>query len=651
MRKLKEQTKRLNEESDNLKKSHREKEDLLMSLTDKYSSFDGIDLDALKAELLKHQEELSRYGKELRDHDERISDLEKQVKSGNSTINGVSITSDPLTGPRTSNNILDPHSASELLHESDKRHLSDSMHGESDPTYRGVFDDRRNASFMKELEERLNNLELKSDNDEERLSNLEKKSDSYDERLNNLENKSDSNDNKLKDLARKLDRVEDIVQSSNREDMLKDLARKIAALEDVTRGLDDRSSKNETDIQQIKDDIALLRKVIKQMEDVLRQKVDADDFDALRSLLQSMGTTGGSSGAPASAIPTKDLNMLKDLKRKYDEMEQSLKGITSFNPDSLTDILNRLAKLENAIKHKAEQRDLDELRELFNKLGVDFSRLERWLKEMESRGFGGKSGGEPVESSASSNASVDSSKLNIFVRRLSTVEDIIQNLNIPPGCDLTKIMEEMNRLSAGLKELRDMLDRLMKEMNSRFKDMYDRASNKDEFLKLLKELEDRLNEKIIEIADAMGKKFADKGDTKKALKYLERLIREYIESFKERKEGDDAMLARKPLGGWSCASCEKNLETLMGRKAPYQPWAKMPYRDPADRIARVGPGFSRMLATVQPEMLSNRTRTSQYRAHSPITPPQETEEFEGNPAEVVSLPPVRGADRPQSQQS
>lgn len=86
----------------------------------------------------------------------------------------------------------------------------------------------------------------------------------------------------------------------------------------------------------------------------------------------------------------------------------------------------------------------------------------------------------------------------------------------------------------------------------------------------------------------------------------------------------------------------------MGRKAPYQPWAKMPYRDPADRIARVGPGFSRMLATVQPEMLSNRTRTSQYRAHSPITPPQETEEFEVNP---VSLPPVRGTDRPPSQQS
>jgi len=27
---------------------------------------------------------------------------------------------------------------------------------------------------------------------------------------------------------------------------------------------------------------------------------------------------------------------------------------------------------------------------------------------------------------------------------------------------------------------------------------------------------------------------------------------------------DDAMFARKPLGGWSCASCEKNLINLQG---------------------------------------------------------------------------------------
>ena len=52
-------------------------------------------------------------------------------------------------------------------------------------------------------------------------------------------------------------------------------------------------------------------------------------------------------------------------------------------------------------------------------------------------------------------------------------------------------------------------------------------------------------------------------------------------------DGDDAMFARKPLGGWSCASCEKGLINLYGLMAEYYPWNRFPLRDPQDRIARV----------------------------------------------------------------
>mmetsp|Transcript_32449 Transcript_32449/g.32152 ORF Transcript_32449/g.32152 Transcript_32449/m.32152 type:complete len:183 (-) Transcript_32449:28-576(-) len=180
----------------------------------------------------------------------------------------------------------------------------------------------------------------------------------------------------------------------------------------------------------------------------------------------------------------------------------------------------------------------------------------------------------------------------------------------------------------------------MKELNDLFSGF---ASQED-----LKNLEKSLQEKVIAVCDAMGKKFADKTDTKKALKYLERLIREIYESpGKERRDGEDAMLAKKPLGGWSCASCEKQLEKLAGRVANYQPWNKMPHRDPADRIARAGPGFSRMLATVNPEMLSNRTRTSHYHAQSPINSHFE-EDIPANSSDMINLPPVHKGERPTS---
>mmetsp|Transcript_23842 Transcript_23842/g.3965 ORF Transcript_23842/g.3965 Transcript_23842/m.3965 type:complete len:85 (+) Transcript_23842:1437-1691(+) len=78
-----------------------------------------------------------------------------------------------------------------------------------------------------------------------------------------------------------------------------------------------------------------------------------------------------------------------------------------------------------------------------------------------------------------------------------------------------------------------------------------------------------------------------------------------LESTKVVAEGTDAMLATKHLG-WNCASCTKNLEKLQGRKAAYYAWNRMPFRDPVDHISRVGPGFSRMLASVNPEQIQAR---------------------------------------------
>lgn len=50
---------------------------------------------------------------------------------------------------------------------------------------------------------------------------------------------------------------------------------------------------------------------------------------------------------------------------------------------------------------------------------------------------------------------------------------------------------------------------------------------------------------------------------------------------------EDAMFTKKPLGGMSCASCEKNIINLHGIKADYTPWNRFPFRDPSERIARV----------------------------------------------------------------
>lgn len=70
------------------------------------------------------------------------------------------------------------------------------------------------------------------------------------------------------------------------------------------------------------------------------------------------------------------------------------------------------------------------------------------------------------------------------------------------------------------------------------------------------------------------------------------------------------MFNRKHICGYACASCEKDLVNLYGKKVEYTPWSKLPFRDPSERIARVGQGFSKMLSIINPDQL---TRYDQMR--------------------------------------
>ena len=56
------------------------------------------------------------------------------------------------------------------------------------------------------------------------------------------------------------------------------------------------------------------------------------------------------------------------------------------------------------------------------------------------------------------------------------------------------------------------------------------------------------------------------------------------------------MFSKKPFGPVACASCEKNITNLYGQPADYLAYKKLPFRDPGERIARYGQGFSKILS-------------------------------------------------------
>jgi uncharacterized protein with PIN domain len=90
-----------------------------------------------------------------------------------------------------------------------------------------------------------------------------------------------------------------------------------------------------------------------------------------------------------------------------------------------------------------------------------------------------------------------------------------------------------------------------------------------------------------EMEQAMGTSLKSKGDLVWMKRQL-RQLRELINKLQIADKQDDGMFTR-------CASCDKNLVNLQAKIADYSNWKGMPFRDPKERIATMGHGFSRLL--------------------------------------------------------
>lgn len=184
--------------------------------------------------------------------------------------------------------------------------------------------------------------------------------------------------------------------------------------------------------------------------------------------------------------------------------------------------------------------------------------------------------------------------------RIDKLELLIQNLGTGTGEGMD--MSLFKDLEGKIQLLRDDFEKFKNDVLSWLKELQDLLNQKAD-IDMLKELEKELLQRIEDLVNAFTKQFADKNETKKALKALEKQIKNLYELLMSRQSPskDDAMFSKRPLLGNSCASCEKDLVNLQGIQADYTPWKQFPFRDPNDRIAKVGQGFSRMLSMMKPE--------------------------------------------------
>ena len=282
-----------------------------------------------------------------------------------------------------------------------------------------------------------------------------------------------------------------------------------------------------------------------------------------------------------------DLKFLKDIAKRVSVLESSIKIIIQ-NMNSLDQIKDDLLKLSNEMQLKTPQKDFYDLNDKVNVQAAILNNLKDNYDRLQDE------------------VNKHSTDLNFLLKKLesinSTVIKLKEGLNengsgvVQGGIfdenkyvELATFNSFLKSYESEISKIKFQIEELRRYLNDLNEIVKTKASEED-----MRNFETLINSKIEELRLLCNKKFADKIDTSKSLKYLDAQIKHIVDVYIKRMEkGDNWLLAKKPVGGFTCASCEAYIGELK-EKNDYLAWNKYPMRE-NDKAYRIGNGFSRML--------------------------------------------------------
>ena len=286
-----------------------------------------------------------------------------------------------------------------------------------------------------------------------------------------------------------------------------------------------------------------------------------------------------------------DIELLKDLSKKVIEIEKYLKAnFKNFNPN---EIIERLNKLEEEMLKKANKYDLNEINEklaLYDEnekdINLKLDTLQQYNEKLR----------EDMKNIIK--------KIEYFAGELNRLMEEVENRDKGKGSsfDASKLVD-INSFNDNKKDVNKKFDKIrlsFEEIAKNLDDILEKLSHtpsdKDfaQFQTIIKNM-------IDELKIHNNKKFADKSETNKTLKFIETQIKSINETLTRRSEGaDNWLLAKKPLNNF-CASCESIIRGELDKRSEYIPWNRYPNRE--DKSYRLGHGFSRMLQMLTDDKL------------------------------------------------
>jgi uncharacterized protein YoxC len=358
---------------------------------------------------------------------------------------------------------------------------------------------------------------------------------------------------------------------SNYENLLNEMQRKIEQLTNkINQGPDFSNIKKEFD------------KKLKDLEEKLNSNID---LFLNKEPTEPSGPT----------LKSEDLTMIKDLRRRIGELETFVSD--SINRINADDMKRRINILETEMGKKATKYEILELQEKLKS-------LDEYLKDLNFKVDSLQQFTEKIRLDLSQIIkkieflSGEYSKL-AFNKGGKSADDGRTAVDLSKFIDLYSFNENKKDVNNKFEKVRLGFEDLSREIEEILSKLSHTPTDKDfsQFQSIIKNLIDDLKINC-------NKKYADKFETSKSIKFLETQIKTIHDQFNKKNEvGDNWLLAKKPINNYVCASCEANIRGELDKRTEFVPWNRYPIRD--DKAYRLGHGFSRMLQMVNEDIIKS----------------------------------------------
>ena len=341
--------------------------------------------------------------------------------------------------------------------------------------------------------------------------------------------------------------------------------------------------KSKPDFSNIKKDF---EKKLKDLEEKLNSKLD---------LFLNNTNNENEDKEKANKEKNEILSLIKELRKRIGEIEKYT--TSNFDKINADDMKKRLTKLETEMNKKAGKYEHQELHDKFRS-------LDEYVKDLNFKQDSLQQFTEKVRMDLAQIIkkieflSGEYSKLT-FNKNTGDSDDGSSNLDLSKFLDLNTFNDNKKDINNKFEKVRLGFEDLSREIEEILSKLSHTPNDKDfsEFQNIIKNLLDDLR-------ITNNKKYADKIETSKSIKFLETQIKTLHDAYLKKNEaGDNWLLAKKPINNYVCASCEANIRGELDKRTEFVPWNRYPQRD--DKAYRIGHGFSRMLQMVNEDIIKN----------------------------------------------